>query len=64
MEKQNELLSRAANEIKHARRRIELMGAKLEMFDNCMLLLKAKTPDVGMSHAPDLVHEIETFLKC
>lgn len=63
MKTENEMLQAAANEIKSLRRQNQMMAARLEVFDNCMLLLKTRPdyPSQGMS--PDLVWSIETHLE-
>jgi len=62
MTTEQELLQRAVTEINILRRQNELMSAKLEMFDKCVLLLHTSPnyPSQGMS--PDLVWEIQKSL--
>lgn len=56
------MLQQAATEIKSLRRQNELMAARLEVFDKCMLLLHTPPayPSQGMS--PDLVWQIEKYV--
>lgn len=57
------LLKSAAVEITSLRRQNELMSARLDMFDKCMILLHTTPayPSQGMS--VDIVWEIEKHLK-
>lgn len=62
MSEEQQMLQQAASEIKSLRRQNELMAARLEVFDKCMLLLHTPPayPSQGMS--PDLVWQIEKHL--
>lgn len=55
-----ELLQRASNEIKNLRSQNQLMAARLGVFDDMMMLLKATPvyPGYG-AMSPDVVYEIE-----
>lgn len=63
MTQERQMLQEAANEIKSLRRQNELMAARLEVFDKCMLLLH--TPPAYQAQGgmhPDLVWKIEKHL--
>jgi hypothetical protein len=62
MTQEQQMLQEAASEIRNLRRQNELMAAKLDMFDKCMLLLHTPPtyPSQGMS--PDLVWQIDKYL--
>lgn len=64
MKEEQNLLQRAASEIRSLRRSNELMSAKLEMFDNVMSALHGQ-PATNRSGAmaPDVVWEIEKYLE-
>ena len=57
------LLQEAANEIKQLRRKNELMSARLDMFDSCMMMLKTAPFYPAYGGAEDLVYKIETHLQ-
>lgn len=59
MEQNDDLLRRAASEIKHLRNRNQIMSARLDMFDNVMMLFKAEPPRNGYSESLDIVQELE-----
>ncbi len=63
MEPGLQLLSQASNEIKMARQRMAIMSARLNMFDDMMLIFKTQPRQIGESCAPDLVYEIDEFVK-
>lgn len=52
-------LKDAANEIKSLRKRNELMSARLEMFDNMMLIFTSSPAYKGQGMAPDIVYDLE-----
>lgn len=60
--REQQMLASAVNEIKGLRRRNELMAARLETFDKCMLMLHTQLPHQGQGMSPDLVWEIEKYL--
>lgn len=62
MTKQFELLKDASNEIKALRSHNNLMAAKLDMFDKCILLLTANIQSSQQGMSPDLVWEIDRFI--
>ena len=59
---EKDLLQRAVFEIKILRNRSELMNARLEMFDNMMLLLHSKPATQSQGMSPDIIWEIEKHL--
>lgn len=63
MEKEQELLQQAANEIKNLRSQNQLMSARLEMFDSLMAVLHTDVARKQQGMSPDLVWEIEKFLE-
>lgn len=56
------LLKGALIEINGLRRRNEVMAARLEMFDNMMLLFNATPPRQGGLMSPDIAWEISEYL--
>lgn len=58
-----ELLSRAASEIRGLRNERKQMKARLDMFDDCMALLTARIErgGDGLMH-PDIVYEIDKVI--
>ena len=56
------LLQQAVIEIKQLRKQNELMAARLDTFDKCMLLIHTVPNYTGQSMSPDLVWEIESHL--
>jgi hypothetical protein len=63
MEKENEMLQRAANEIKSLRSQNQLMSARLDMFDSIMAVLHTDVARKSQGMSPDLVWEIEKHLE-
>lgn len=60
MNKQEQsLLTEAAHEITSLRQVNQRMNLRLQMFDDCMLLLKAQLPSTGMGMGEDVVYKIE-----
>lgn len=57
------LLKSALNEINGLRRRNEVMAARLEMFDNMMLVFNAIPPRQGGLASPDIAWEINRHLE-
>lgn len=59
-----ELLQRAKDEIKSLRSQNQLMAARLGVFDDMMMLLKAAPiyPSYGAMH-PDVVYEIDKLIE-
>jgi len=62
MEEEIRLLKYASNEIKSLRNQNNLMAARLDVFDKCILLLTANTQSSGMVMSPDLAWEIDKFV--
>lgn len=64
MDQELDLLQRASNEIKSLRERTNYQSARLQMFDDMMLLLRTP-PGYGSSQgmSPDLVREIDKFIE-
>lgn len=56
------LLQQAAEELRQLRKQNEIMSARLEMFDKCMLLLHTPPSYQNQGMSPDLVWEIEKHL--
>ena len=63
MEKANELLRNAANEIRFLRSQNQLMSARLEMFDSVMDLLHTDIPKHIQGVSPDLCYAIDKHLE-
>lgn len=63
MKKENMLLQAAANEIINLRKENMMKGARLQMFDDLMLLLRTSPGYGGMESRPDIVREIDEHLK-
>ncbi len=57
------LLKSAVSEINQLRNQNKVMSARLEMFDNVMLLFRTNTDRGGMCSSPDIVWEIESYFK-
>ena len=57
-----ELLQRASNEIKGLRNSNNLMAARLDMFDKCVLLLTANIQSSGQGMSPDIAWEIDNMI--
>lgn len=57
-----ELLRQASNEIKLLRGQNNLMAARLDTFDKCVLLLTANIQGSNQGMSPDLVWEIDKFI--
>lgn len=62
MEQTEKLLTNAAEEIKHLRAANREMSIRLQMFDQCMLLLTAHVPQRGYGEAWDIVHAIDKHI--
>ena len=62
MEQGIRLLKDASNEIKSLRSQNNLMAARLDMFDKCVLLLTANIHGGSQGMSPDLVWEIDKFI--
>ena len=62
MSQEQQMLQEAANEIKSLRRQNELMAARLEVFDKCMMLLHTSPAYQSQRMSPDLVWQIEKHL--
>lgn len=58
-----QLLREASNEIKSLRGQNNLMGARLDMFDKCILLLTANIQDNRTGMGEDLVWKIDKFIE-
>lgn len=56
------LLNNAVVEIKNLRRRNEIQSARLQMFDDMMMLFRAESPRYGSAHSPDVIYSIESYL--
>lgn len=59
MKEQNELLQRAANEIRQLRSQNQLMAARLDMFDSLMLLFRTEPNFERNGMGEDIVWQIE-----
>jgi len=62
MEQEIRLLKDASNEIKSLRSQNNLMAARLDMFDKCVLLLTANIQGSNQGMSPDLVWAIDKFV--
>jgi len=63
MEKQDkQLLQEAVGEIKHLRQQNNYMAARLQMFDDMILLLKTEPASFGGLQSPDVAYSIENRL--
>lgn len=62
MEQEIRLLKDASNEIKSLRSQNNLMAARLDMFDKCVLLLTANIQGRNQGMSPDLVWDIDNFV--
>jgi len=62
MEQEIRLLKEASNEIKQLRSQNNLMAARLDMFDKCVLLLTANIQGSNRGMSPDLVWAIDKFV--
>lgn len=58
-----DLLARASCEIKNLRSANNLMKARLDMFDKCVMLLTANVQSVGQGMSPDIVPEIDRIVQ-
>ena len=63
MTKELQLLQEASNEIKRLRNSNNLMAARLDTFDKCVLLLTAHLEGGQTGMSPDLVWEIDQFIQ-
>lgn len=63
MRKAENLLQSAANEIKSLRQQNALMSARLDMFDNLMLVFHTPPAYGNTGMSPDIVSEMENFIK-
>lgn len=52
------LLTQAATEITQLRQTNNILSAKVQMFDDMMLLFKARPPEYGMGSKPDVVYNL------
>ena len=62
IELKNQLLERAVHEITKLRRENELMNARLNMFDNILMIMHTEPHRSGEGQAIDLVWEINQNL--
>ena len=63
MTKEVDLLARASCEIKNLRSANQLMGARLDMFDKCVMLLTANVQSTGGGMSPDITSEIDIIVQ-
>ena len=63
MEPEFVLLKQAASEIRVLRNQNQIMAARLEMFDNMMLVLHTEPARKGQGMSPDLAWEIDRFIE-
>jgi hypothetical protein len=63
MKEEIRLLENCTHEIKRLRNQNTLMKTRLDMFDDVLSILHAKTPSKGDCFTPDLVFEVEEFIK-
>lgn len=63
MEYVDQLLQQSAQEIKSLRKQNELMTARLDMFDDMMMLFSTIPAQSGRTMSPDIVYEIEKHLE-
>lgn len=56
------LLSEVSFEIKRLRKDNDIMRARLEMFDDMMLLFKTRPSDTGVSMSPDILYQIDKHI--
>lgn len=57
-----QLLREAVFEIKQLRKQNEIMSARLDMFDKCMLIFQSAPAYQSQGMSPDLVWQIEKHL--
>lgn len=62
MKPELELLQRANSEIRILRNKNQLMAARLDMFDKCVLLLTANLSNTSQGRSPDITWEIDKFI--
>lgn len=63
MNKELDLLQIASNEIKQLRNQNNIMRTRLDMFDNCMLLLTANIQSNQQGVSPDITWEIDKYIE-
>lgn len=63
MSKEQDLLKRSASEIRSLRQQNQLMRARLDMFDNMMLVLNVQVPQYGMTSSLDIAWEIDKHIE-
>lgn len=56
------LLESSRTEIQVLREQNKIMHARLQMFDDCMALLTSRQQEMGMSHTPDVVRDIDNYI--
>lgn len=56
-----ELAQQAAFELKTLRKQNEIMSARLDMFDKCMLMLNSQLNYPGQGMSEDIVWKIEKY---
>ncbi len=59
MNDQTSLLQGAINEIRQLRNQNQIMGARLQMFDDMMLLLRTPPNIPGRGCSPDIIYDLE-----
>lgn len=57
-----QLLQQASDEIKQLRYENQMMSARLEVFDNVMLLFKSYPRETGIIAKPDICYDIKKYL--
>lgn len=65
MRQEEELLKRASDQIKGLRQQNSIMGARLNMFDQCMQLVNVRNNTGGgdMCVSNDITYEIDRFIE-
>lgn len=63
MNDQTSLLQGAINEIKQLRNQNQIMGARLQMFDDMMLIFKSIPNVPGRGCSPDIVYDLEKTIE-
>lgn len=63
MQEALDLLKESANEIKSLRRRLELQHARLQMFDDMMLIFCSEPRRYGQGETIDVAWKIDKFIE-